>query len=325
NTIRNNNISNNYRGIWLWASSNNTIIGNNVWNNEEGIGLWSASNYNTVTLNNVWNNGYNAFDDGHGIDIDFISSKNMVYHNNIIHNANQAIDTVNDNSWNNTYPLGGNYWSDYDGVDIYKGPNQDILGNDSIGDTNYTIDVGSVDYYPLMYPMGNYLFLFEGWNLVSIPAIQSDEYLGTVLEPITGSYDSVQWYNVSDSSDQWKANNTSKPDSLNDLEDMGHTKGFWINIIEPRGVLFQYSGTQPTQNQTITLHSGWNMVGFPSLRNHNRTEGLNNLTLGQEVALIQWYDAETKTWHDMEVNDYFVIGRGYWIYAKTECEWEVPL
>jgi parallel beta-helix repeat protein len=325
NTINGNNISNNYRGIWLYTSSNNnTIISNNVWNNEEGIGIWS-SHYNTVTQNTVWNNGYNALNDGHGIEMDGTTSNNKVFHNNIIHNANQALDTESNNSWNDSYPSGGNYWSDYDGVDIYKGPNQDIFGNDSIGDTNYTIDADSADHYPMMYPIGDFLFLYEGWNLVSIPYIQSDEYLDTVFKSIEGSYDSVQWYNVSDSSDHWKDNHTSKPDSLNDLEDMGHTRGFWIHIIEPRGVLFQYSGIQPAQNQTIALHEGWNMVGFPSLRNHNRTEGLNNLTFGKEIEIMQWYEAETQTWYDMGVNDYFVIGRGYWIYAKTECEWEVPL
>jgi hypothetical protein len=67
------------------------------------------------------------------------------------------------------------------------------------------------------------------------------------------------------------------------------------------------------------------MVGYPSLTSYNRTEGLNNLTFNQEVDLIQWYDASTKNWHDLEENDYFVPGRGYWIHTSVECEWEVPL
>jgi hypothetical protein len=101
--------------------------------------------------------------------------------------------------------------------------------------------------------------------------------------------------------------------------------GFWIHITQPGDTIFVYNGTQPSSNQTILLHPGWNMVGFPSLRNHNRTEGMNNLTFGKEVDLIQWYDAETQSWHDLGEDDFFELGRGYWIYAKAVCEWEVPL
>ncbi|UCG68406.1 MAG: hypothetical protein JSV09_11405, partial [Thermoplasmata archaeon] len=109
------------------------------------------------------------------------------------------------------------------------------------------------------------------------------------------------------------------------FNDIDHLMGFWIYITKPGGVLFEYFGVVPTSNQTITLNPGWNMVGYPSLTNYNRTAGLNNLTFNQEVDLIQWYDAPTQTWHDMGEEDYFVPGRGYWIHAKVECEWEVPL
>jgi hypothetical protein len=112
---------------------------------------------------------------------------------------------------------------------------------------------------------------------------------------------------------------------MNDLDEINHTMGFWINIIEPGGVLFKYSGIQPSLNQTINLHPGWNLVGYPSLTSYDRTTGLNNITFGDDVDFIQWYDAATKTWHVMGVDDYFVRGRGYWFHVKTECMWEVPL
>jgi hypothetical protein len=112
---------------------------------------------------------------------------------------------------------------------------------------------------------------------------------------------------------------------MNDLNALDHTMGFWIHITEPGGVLFQYFGTQPTQNQTIALHPGWNHVGYPSLKSYNRTDGLNNITFGNDVDFIFWHDAETKTWYEMGKDDYFVAGRGYWFHVITECEWEVPL
>ena len=55
-------------------------------------------------------------------------------------------------SWDDGYPSGGNYWSDYNGTDFYSGTNQNVTGSDGIGDTSYIIDVNNVDRYPLMSP-----------------------------------------------------------------------------------------------------------------------------------------------------------------------------
>jgi hypothetical protein len=50
----------------------------------------------------------------------------------------------------NGYPSGGNYWSDYNGTDMYHGPYQNQTGSDGIGDTPYVIDANNTDNYPLM-------------------------------------------------------------------------------------------------------------------------------------------------------------------------------
>jgi parallel beta-helix repeat protein len=164
-----------------------------------------------------------------------------------------------------------------------------------------------------------------GWNLISIPLIQSDTNVGSVLSPISGVYDAVQKYNVSDTQDPWKHNHTMKPFDLNDFHDIDHMIGFWIRITNMGGVLFTPSGTQPSVNQTIALHIGWNLVGYPSQTSYNRTDGLNDVKFGTDVDAIYWFDASTKTWYFMNSNDPFVPGRGYWIYSKVETTWEVPL
>jgi parallel beta-helix repeat protein len=167
--------------------------------------------------------------------------------------------------------------------------------------------------------------LVYGWNLISIPYIQSDTNIGSVLSSISGYYDAVQWFNISDTLDPWKHNHKQKPPVMNDLDDIDHRMGFWLRVTEPGGVLFEYPGTPPIQNQTITLHPGWNLVGYPSNMSYNRTDGLNNITFGADVDFIQWYDASTKTWHVMGKDDYFMKERGYWFHVTKECEWEVPL
>jgi hypothetical protein len=54
------------------------------------------------------------------------------------------------NIWDNGYPSGGNYWSNYTGVDMKSGFYQNETGNDGIGDMPHTIDANNTDRYPLM-------------------------------------------------------------------------------------------------------------------------------------------------------------------------------
>jgi parallel beta-helix repeat protein len=267
NTVTNNNVSfNSGDGIYILNSNWNDITGNNVSNNFNGIHLDESLNTN-ITDNMVLSSNY------YGIYLDS-SSNNIIYHNNIIKNANQAYDNMDDNLWNDTYPAGGNYWSDFDestdgAYDDYKGQEQNVVESDGIVDNGtiggggknpYIIDADSQDNYPLIYPIGNYVFLYEGWNLISIPFIQSDTNLSSVLTSITGTYKAVQWYNATDSNDHWKHNSISKPSELNDLDSINHKMGFWIYITTPGGVLFQYFGIQPPENQSTTLYPAWNLT-----------------------------------------------------------------
>jgi len=58
------------------------------------------------------------------------------------------------NVWDDGYPSGGNYWSDYNGTDMLSGPYQNESGSDGIGDAAYAIDTNNIDRYPLMNPWG---------------------------------------------------------------------------------------------------------------------------------------------------------------------------
>ena len=144
NIIINNDILNRM-GIRLHDSSDNTIINNSISSNYAAVLFYSSSN-NIIVSNYIKNNRY-------GISL-YDSSDNKIYHNNFIKNTDQArvsSDSLN-NIWDDGYPSGGNYWSDYTGVDLFSGPYQNITGSDGIGDTPYGIDENNQDRYPLMKP-----------------------------------------------------------------------------------------------------------------------------------------------------------------------------
>jgi len=153
NTISENTIEDNDHGIETeYSCSSNVIRNNNIARN--GIGIVLADEINTIVRdNNIARNGL-------GVDV-VVCSNCRIYHNNIINNDRQAVSQIlgpkEVNIWDNGYPSGGNYWSDYTGVDVVKGKNQDKKGSDGIGDTPYAIEVDmnifpQQDRYPLMSP-----------------------------------------------------------------------------------------------------------------------------------------------------------------------------
>jgi parallel beta-helix repeat protein len=144
NTISLNNITKNtWDGVILNQSLHNMITDNNMTHNSGGIYTFKASDNEFFGNNIIANNYYGAlFRD---------SSYNKVFHNNFINNPDDQACSINSlNIWDDGYPLGGNYWSNYIGIDSYHGIHQNETGCDGIGDTPYIINENNTDTYPLM-------------------------------------------------------------------------------------------------------------------------------------------------------------------------------
>jgi len=165
NTITNNGDGVRVSGFGQFSSFNNVISGNTIADNENGIVMegyvvgnvisgniiadnghygvalitWmpfhSPTEENVISENVITGNGYGVYFSG--------SSDNLVYHNNFVDNAVQVYAENSANVWDNGYPSGGNYWSDYVGVDA---------NGDGIGDTPYVVVAADVDKYALMNP-----------------------------------------------------------------------------------------------------------------------------------------------------------------------------
>ena len=142
-TVKNLDLSDTTIGIELFETNNSRILNTSVSNNYFGISLGYSSN-NVLVGNDVSNNVG-------GISLSLSSSGNRLYHNNLIDNdIAQASDNTGTNSWDNGYPCGGNYWSDYE----EKYPDANERGKSGIWDAPYDIsgDAGAHDHYPLMQP-----------------------------------------------------------------------------------------------------------------------------------------------------------------------------
>lgn len=171
NTLSNNIVSNSYYGILLNKYCNsNTIIGNSVASSfNKGIFINYYSDDNTVVNNTI------SLSLDYGIYLAY-SNGAKIYHNNFIENRYQAdfYPLYFNNLFDNGYPSGGNYWSDYTGIDEKSGTNQDQLGSDGIGDTPYIFGFKQ-DKYPFVKE--------NGWELPQEPpkwsfAIITDLHIG---------------------------------------------------------------------------------------------------------------------------------------------------
>ena len=165
NSVISNNtmVNSNGDGIELQYSNNNNITGNNVDNAANGIVVWSSSN-NNIFLNTIENSRVA------GMQLVQSSTGNMVYKNNFISSAEQHIISYSGNSLNNFYPLGGNYYDNYTGVDDGSGSGNHRYVGDNIGDTYYPV---YTDEYPYVYR--------DGWLNATYYNTSSAEINGTPL------------------------------------------------------------------------------------------------------------------------------------------------
>lgn len=125
-------LTDNVQGVLLAFTNDSRITGNRLAHNGAGVYLWSSAN-NTLTGNNLANNDYGV--------VLVYSSDNRILCNSLVNNPTQALNQDCYNIWNDGYPSGGNYWSDYDGTDS---------DHDGVGDSPYAIDANNNDQHPLM-------------------------------------------------------------------------------------------------------------------------------------------------------------------------------
>jgi len=168
--IEGNSVHHNTGGIGLDSCYDSTATGNIIFSNGTGISLHYISSRNTIKNNII---SGNSFGIGLGLEWSGVGG-HRIYHNDFISNRMQINENktiANFQYWDNGYPAGGNYWSDYTGQDT---------NSDGIGDAPHHLLGEANDNYPLMKPRNRipaavapesgmpYLDNREDWISVSI-------------------------------------------------------------------------------------------------------------------------------------------------------------
>ena len=136
--ITNNIITKNREdGIIIGAPNNisNNLISNNI---RDGIKVWSGSEGSRIIGNTIRENSY------FGVELFYLNV--TLYHNNFINNR-YPVYSQNRNIWDNGFPSGGNYWSDYK----TKYPNAHEIDSSGLWDTPYVINSLNQDNYPFVH------------------------------------------------------------------------------------------------------------------------------------------------------------------------------
>lgn len=147
-TIRDLDASENQLGLNIYGLRGNLRIHrNNLEDNSlygifiQGVSPWSRIN---ITQNNIADNKLT------GIYIEgYFGNELNVYHNDFINNYVTIYTSQSSNmNWDDGYPSGGNYWSNYE----ERYPNATEIDDSGIWDTPYVIDANNQDNYPLVGP-----------------------------------------------------------------------------------------------------------------------------------------------------------------------------
>ena len=250
NTVKNNLIHSNYIGVFMLGSSNNNFISSNIITDSRiaGISMEFGSNYNVIQGNDVSNSWYGVATIGN---VDDYSSYNQIYHNNF-YNLLIGQSDCHINYWDDGYPSGGNYYSDYAGMDNYSGPGQDIPGSDGIGDepcyvksgnSGYQSGDGSaLDNYPLMEP----------WVNPTVPDLSIND-----LDITLSNYEPLKWEEIYIEA---KIHNWGNIDAT-------ATVSIYLDELELNSLIYREYEVSVPASDTATISADWlvNMTGEHSI------------------------------------------------------------
>jgi parallel beta-helix repeat protein len=162
--VSNDTMINNMIAALLDACENSVLRGNNMRNNSYGAVVENSSG-NIFNENDITNESNTAL-------WTYYSHNNTFYHNSIESHELDVYINNSINAWDGgtKWSDGGNYWTNYTGVD---------LDRDGIGDSSKALDENNIDRYPLMGPYSSYNFSAGTLGVITNSTVEKLNYFGS--------------------------------------------------------------------------------------------------------------------------------------------------
>jgi hypothetical protein len=155
--------------------------------------------------------------------------------------------------------------------------------------------------------------LTAGIHLLSNPLEVADYDVVSILQTVI--YDRVWRYDPL-AMNPWTKVDTTKPygGSFVTTIDMA----FWVEV--DSACIYAVAGKVPDA-VVVTLHAGWNLVGYPSLIPRDVADTL----MGIGFSRIEGYDGMAIPYNLKRMSDwdYLYAGYGYWIFASMDTTWDL--
>lgn len=151
----------------------------------------------------------------------------------------------------------------------------------------------------------NYTFN-SGWSLISFPLNATNMSAEAIFSEMSNL--SIAWYYTGA---LWTWYVPGDPDST--VSEIDLAKGYWAYV--PGGDTLSYNGSLSSLT-TISVSSGWNLVGYPKQNSTSINETLSGI-IGDLVSAWAWVQPGTYTWFVPNDPDspltQFQYGYGYWL------------
>jgi len=304
-------VSGNSVGFYLFDECKHNLFESNVVVNNSGDGVHLHYDGGSGRDNNDFNKIYQNIimrNDARGLYIGSTCDSNKIFSNNFINNTENAYDESS-NTWNEIYPIGGNFWTDYYGSDS---------NDDGLGDTPFNISGGSnKDNYPLILKWGENLpvanFAYEVYNLsVLFNGSSSYDRDGYITEYMFDYGDSI-----------------NETDMINNHTYDGYgTYKVSLTVIDNGGKTNKTTKIVFVKIHINNLKPKWNFLSLP----FNQSVPKTNITVLFNGSEYSWDEAVNENiildhiyeWNRTNQNydwvETLTPGYGYWMYSYKNCE-----
>jgi hypothetical protein len=211
------------------------------------------------------------------------------------------------------------------GTEVYDDKATLDAGDDvhvELGQETTNIDA-VLDLAPDMVTQG----LAQDWNLMSFPVTLDDLSTASALETVAGTYDVVWAYDAcAPGPDPWLKYDPDDP--LSSLTAVDTEHGYWIDMTAAADLTV--TGTHPISTM-ISLCTGWNLIGYPSVSAKPVTEIL--APIEGKYDLVYGYDGSDVDDPWKKYNPNVPVGNdlttmrpwyGYWIKMTEPATLTIP-